>query len=83
MMDSVTIRQLRNKGGDVIDRVERGEVLLVTRDGRPVAELRPLRARGVPRQLLIEGARNLPAVDPDHLRADLDAGVDPAITWPA
>lgn len=83
MMDSVTIRQLRNKGGDVIDRVEHGEVLVVTRDGRPVAELRPLRARGVPRPLLIERARNLPAVDPEHLRADLDAAVDPAIAWPA
>ena len=81
-MDHVTIRQLRNKGGEVVDRVERGEVLVVTRDGRPVAELRPVRARGVPRDLLIERARTLPPVDPAGLRADLDAAVDPFLHWP-
>ncbi|MGB7163680.1 MAG: type II toxin-antitoxin system prevent-host-death family antitoxin, partial [Mycobacterium sp.] len=36
------MRDLRNKGGEVLDRVERGECVIVTRDGRPVAELRPL-----------------------------------------
>jgi len=81
-MDSVTIRHLRNKGGDVIDRVEQGEMLLVTRDGRPVAELRPVRARGVSRDLLVSRARNLPPVEPDRLRADLDAAIDPDISWP-
>ncbi len=81
-MDSVTIRHLRNKGGDVIDRVEQGEMLLVTRDGRPVAELRPVRARGMPRDLLVSRARNLPPVEPDRLRADLDAAIDPDISWP-
>jgi prevent-host-death family protein len=81
-MDSVTIRHLRNKGGDVIDRVEQGEMLLVTRDGRPVAELRPVRARGVPRDLLVSRARNLPPVEPDRLRADLDAAIAPDISWP-
>ena len=39
-MDTVTIRELRNRGGEVVDRVEAGERLTVTRDGRPVA--RPL-----------------------------------------
>ena len=82
-MERVTIRQLRNTGGEVIDRVGRGEVLLVTRDGRPVAELRPVRTRGVPRDLLVERARNLPPVDPADLRADLDAAIDPSLGWPA
>ncbi|MFC4941964.1 type II toxin-antitoxin system Phd/YefM family antitoxin [Pseudonocardia sp. GCM10023141] len=40
--DDVTVRDLRNHGGDVLNRVESGETLVVTRDGRPVAELRPL-----------------------------------------
>lgn len=80
-MDRVTIRDLRNKGGEVIDRVQAGEALLVTRDGRPVAELRPVRARGVPRDLLIARARALPPVDPDALRADLDSAVDPHVDW--
>jgi len=39
-MAEVTIRELRNHGGDVVDRVAAGERLIVTRDGRPVAELR-------------------------------------------
>jgi antitoxin (DNA-binding transcriptional repressor) of toxin-antitoxin stability system len=39
-MDEVTVRDLRNRGGNVLDRVARGETLTVTRDGRPVAELR-------------------------------------------
>jgi prevent-host-death family protein len=38
----VSVRYLRNHGANVLGRVERGEVLIVTRDGRPVAELRPL-----------------------------------------
>lgn len=82
-MDRVSIRDLRNKGGDVIDRVEGGEVLVITRDGRPVAELRPLRARGVPKHLLMDRARTLPPVDPRHLRADLDSAIDPALDFPA
>lgn len=35
------MRELRNHGGEVLDRVARGEVLVVTRDGAEVAELRP------------------------------------------
>jgi len=46
-MAEVSIRDLRNRGGEVIDRVEAGERLTVTRDGRPVAELRPLPVRSM------------------------------------
>jgi antitoxin (DNA-binding transcriptional repressor) of toxin-antitoxin stability system len=35
-MSSVTVRELRDKGGEVLERVERGERVIVTRDGRPV-----------------------------------------------
>jgi prevent-host-death family protein len=38
-MKSVSVRDLRNSGGDVLYRVEHGETVVVTRDGRPVAEL--------------------------------------------
>jgi PHD/YefM family antitoxin component YafN of YafNO toxin-antitoxin module len=37
-MDTVTIRELRNHGGEVVDRVEVGGRVTVTRDGRAVAE---------------------------------------------
>ena len=48
------MRDLRNKGGEVLDRVERGERVVVTRDGRAVAELRPLPRRSPGPAELIE-----------------------------
>lgn len=78
-MDTVTIRDLRNHGGEVVDRVEAGEHVTVTRDGRPVAELRPLRSRGVSAVALLERWRRLPAVDPEALRRDVDAVIDQAL----
>jgi len=78
-MDTVTIRELRNHGGDVVGRVEAGQHITVTRDGRPVAELRPLRRRGASAATLLERWRRLPAVDPDALRRDVDAVIDQAL----
>lgn len=78
-MAEVTIRELRNHGGAVVDRVERGEHITVTRSGRRVAELRPLQPAGLSREQLIERRRHLPAVDPERLRADVDAVVEPAL----
>ncbi|HEY7463997.1 MAG TPA: type II toxin-antitoxin system prevent-host-death family antitoxin [Candidatus Limnocylindria bacterium] len=78
-METVTIRDLRNHGGDVVDRVEAGERVTVTRDGRPVAELRPLRARGIARKTLLERWRRLPAVEATALRRDIDAAIDQSL----
>lgn len=75
-MDRVTVRDLRNSGGEVLGRVEHGEPLVVTRDGRPVAELRPLRPRGLDAQTLLARWRNLPQVDPAALQRDVDAIID-------
>ena len=75
-MDTVTIRDLRNRGGDVIDRVAAGNPVTVTRDGRPVAELRPLRTSGVTAVALLERWRHIPIVDGDQLRRDIDAVID-------
>jgi len=72
----VTIRELRNHGGEVVDRVAAGERLVVTRGGRPVAELRPLSARGLSATALLERWRRLPSIDIAALRADLDATLD-------
>ena len=41
-MNKITIRDLRNHGGRVVERVQAGEHLIVTRDGQAVAELRPV-----------------------------------------
>lgn len=72
-MSEVTIRDLRNRGADVLERVSRGEILTVTRDGRPVAELRPLSRQPAAAAVLLERWRRLPAVDPWRLRSDIDA----------
>ncbi len=78
-MDSVTVRELRNHGGEVLDRVARGEVLVVTRDGAEVAELRPRTRRSPAPTDLIARRRHLPKVDPEALRRDLDAVLDAAL----
>lgn len=75
----VNVRDLRNRGGDVLDRVARGEHLTVTRSGKPVAELRPLRKPPVPRAVLLARWSRLPATDPRGLREDIDALVDPSL----
>lgn len=70
------MRELRNHGGEVLDRVARGEAVVVTRDGAEVAELRPRTRRSPSAADLIFRRRNLPVVDPDALRRDLDAVLD-------
>lgn len=40
-MEDVSVRELRDYGGQILDRVERGETVTITRDGRPVARLSP------------------------------------------
>jgi prevent-host-death family protein len=78
-MGEVTIRELRNRGGDVLDRVSRGEILTVTRDGRPIAELRPLMREPAPVAVLLDRWRRLPRVDPERFRSDIDGIMDPGI----
>ena len=75
-MNKVTVRELRNHGGEVLERVARGETVTVTHSGRAVAELRPLAARGLRAEALLERWRTLPPVEPERLRADLDAVLD-------
>ena len=75
-MSEVSIRDLRNHGGEVIDRVEHGERLTVTRDGRRVAELRPIERRPLKADVLIERWARLPRFDPRALRKDLDQAID-------
>jgi prevent-host-death family protein len=75
-MAEITVRELRNHGGDVLERVARGEALTVTRDGEAIAELRPLRRRPVRATVLLARWRALPPVDSAKLRADLDDVLD-------
>lgn len=71
-----TVRDLRNHGGEVLDRVAAGERVVVTRDGRPVAELTAVRSARFGREALLARWRHVPRVDPASLRNDLDALLD-------
>jgi prevent-host-death family protein len=75
-------RELRNDNARIMDAVAAGEDFIVTRNGKPVAELRPvrtLRQRFVSRARLAELARTGVAGDAARFRADLDALIDPGL----
>jgi prevent-host-death family protein len=78
-MDTVTIRELRNRGGEVVDRVAAGNRVTVTRDGHPVAELRPIPSRGLSAAALLDRWRHVPVVDERRLRRDIDRVIDPSL----
>ena len=72
MADTVSVRDLRNHGGAVIDEVARGSAVVITRDGVAVAELRPLASTPLTAKELIRRRQSVPAIDPARLRADID-----------
>ena len=78
-MAEVSIRDLRNKGGDVVDRAARGETITITKAGKRVAELRPLPRPTLTANVLLERWRQLPAVDPRALRRDIDELLQPGL----
>ena len=78
-MAEISIRDLRNHGGEVIDRVALGEELTITRDGKPVAQLRPLEKPPVTVGVLLRRWARLPRMDPEALRRDVDAVLDPSL----
>jgi len=74
---TITQRELRNDSGAILREVQAGQTIIVTRNGVPVAELRPVPARRfVPRGIIADAAHRAPRVDFARLRADLDAVVD-------
>jgi prevent-host-death family protein len=73
----ISQRELRNDSGAILREVQAGQTIVVTRNGVPVAELRPIVPRRfVLRAVIAEAARRAPRVDAGRLRADLDAVVD-------
>jgi prevent-host-death family protein len=78
-MREVSVRELRNHGGDVLDLVAAGEELTVTRDGRPVALLVPVHRPPLSAAVLLARWRRLRPVDPMRFRADVDATLDTSL----
>lgn len=75
-MRYVTIRELRNHGGEVVDRAAAGELITITRNGTPVAELRPIPQPPMTAARLVTLFKDLPTTDPARFRADIDAGLN-------
>jgi prevent-host-death family protein len=72
-------RELRNDNARVIEAVASGQTFVVTRNGVPVAEIRPFRSgrrRLVPKSELTALAAAGPHVDGEEFRADLDRVID-------
>jgi len=75
-MRLVSIRELRNRTADVVAAVEGGERVVLTSNGRPIADVVPHvdRARWVPGDLVLQALAEGAAAD-RALRGDLDAAL--------
>ncbi len=62
-MTEITIRELRNHCGNLVDRAAAGERVIVTRAGRPVAELRPVPVALVTASILLQRWQKLVPMD--------------------
>jgi prevent-host-death family protein len=74
---TITQRELRNGSAAVMDAVESGETVVVTRNGNPVAELRPIRrSRLTATAELMRAFHGLPRVNYGAMRAEADGLLD-------
>ena len=77
-MEDVTVPKLRDRLDELLDRVEAGKTIRVTRNGRPIAEMRPAHdPEGPSIEELKEIRRRLPPTDLEEFRRDLSAIFDP------
>ena len=76
---TISQRELRNDSAAVLRAVQAGQSFVVTRNGVPVAELRPVSPRRfAPRAAIAEAAKRAPRIDAEQFRLDVDASVDPS-----
>lgn len=79
-MRTITQRELRNDSGAVLREVQAGNTVVVSRNGEPIAELRPVSRRTfVPRPIIADAAATAGRVDYEQFRTDLDHVVDQSI----
>jgi prevent-host-death family protein len=79
MVSTIAVRELRNETAKVIEAVTAGETFVVTRNGEPVAELRPIRARRrsfISRDEVAALATSAVRIDHRRFRADVDRLID-------
>ena len=79
MAREITQRELRNESGEVMRDLDAGETFVVTRNGEPVAELRPIRSGRrtfIARDEVAALAAADVRIDHRQFRADLDRLID-------
>jgi predicted nucleic acid-binding protein len=76
----ITQRDLRLRSREIMDAVERGQAFTVTRDGRSIGELVPLRQRRrfVSRAEFAAMSRTASVIDQDAFRADQEVAAERA-----
>lgn len=81
MTSEISQRELRNNSGEIMRRLDQGEVFIVTRNGVPVGELVPMRRRRIVNGPALAAAfRGAPHIDYRRLRDDLDRDIVQDIT---
>ncbi len=74
MSEAIGQRQLRNDNAEIMRRVEAGETFVVTRNGKPVAELRPLPEQPARRRITVGELQqlwaDLPPIDVEQWYRD-------------
>jgi prevent-host-death family protein len=74
MSRRITQRELRNESGRIMRALDRGESFTVTRNGVPVGELLPVRARMfVAAEVVAAAYRRAPRIRYSRMRKDLDS----------
>lgn len=76
MARSITQRELRNESGKIMRALDRGEAFVVTRNGVPVGELVPHRARRfVAAADVLAAFQGAPRIELERFRRDVDRAV--------
>ena len=80
MSRMINQRELRNASATVLREVQAGQTIIVTRNGEPVAELRPIQPRRfASRATLAEAAAHAARIDAKRFRDDVDEIVDQSV----
>lgn len=77
MQTVITQRDLRNNNADIMRRLEEGETFIITRNGKQVGVLTPMKRPQFARMTdVLEAFRGLPEMSYAELRRDLDEFID-------
>ena len=77
MATVITQRELRNDNADIMRRLDEGESFIVTSNGRPVGELKPLhRPLFVSSMAATALFASAPPIDAEKFRIDIDTAID-------